>query len=141
VDMYHFPYRYYKPDAGRWLTRNPLGMVDGPNVYASLVNNPVMQKDLEGTSIVVAVGVGIALALFLVAVLGLGDAGCRADEFTDCISRAKDMIEKARDRLDPQDLEIWNRTTKPGSECMSICKGAAQKFIESLYNPPPVLVP
>jgi RHS repeat-associated protein len=32
--LYHFPYRHYSPDQARWMQRDPLGMVDGPNVYA-----------------------------------------------------------------------------------------------------------
>jgi len=32
--LYHFPYRQHDPNASRWLTRDPLGMVDGPNVYS-----------------------------------------------------------------------------------------------------------
>jgi len=33
-NLYFAPFRYYSPQTARWLTRDPLGMVDGPNVYA-----------------------------------------------------------------------------------------------------------
>ncbi|MBX3180249.1 MAG: RHS repeat-associated core domain-containing protein, partial [Candidatus Hydrogenedentes bacterium] len=46
--LYYTAYRYYSPDANRWLTRDPLGMVDGPNVYAYVVNNPVSLVDIDG---------------------------------------------------------------------------------------------
>jgi RHS repeat-associated protein len=46
--LYHTAYRYYSPDANRWLTRDPLGMVDGPNVYAYVRNNPVAYSDPLG---------------------------------------------------------------------------------------------
>ena len=46
--LYYTAYRYYSPDANRWLTRDPLGMVDGPNVYAYVVNNPVSVWDALG---------------------------------------------------------------------------------------------
>jgi RHS repeat-associated protein len=46
--MYHFPYRQYSPTTGRWLTRDPLGMVDGPNLYGYVVHNPVNYWDLLG---------------------------------------------------------------------------------------------
>jgi RHS repeat-associated protein len=39
--LYGFPYRYYSPEQARWMTRDPLGMVDGPNVYAGMVAFPV----------------------------------------------------------------------------------------------------
>ncbi|MBX3178382.1 MAG: hypothetical protein KF886_13560 [Candidatus Hydrogenedentes bacterium] len=47
--MYYTAYRYYSPDANRWLTRDPLGMVYGPNVYAYVVNNPVSMWETIGT--------------------------------------------------------------------------------------------
>jgi RHS repeat-associated protein len=31
--LFHFPYRQYSPDMARWTSRDPLGMVDGPNVH------------------------------------------------------------------------------------------------------------
>ncbi len=46
--LYYTAYRYYSPDSNRWLTRDPLGMVDGPNVYAYVVNNPVSRWDALG---------------------------------------------------------------------------------------------
>jgi RHS repeat-associated protein len=46
--LYWFPYRYYSPAQARWLTRDPLGMVDGPNVYAYVVGNPVGRVDPLG---------------------------------------------------------------------------------------------
>jgi len=46
--LYHFPYRQYDPKASRWLTRDPLGMVDGPNVYAYVTGNPVGAVDPLG---------------------------------------------------------------------------------------------
>ena len=46
--LYYTAYRYYSPDANRWLTRDPLGMVDGPNVYAYVMGNPVSIWDALG---------------------------------------------------------------------------------------------
>ena len=46
--LYHFPYRYYNPIAARWLTRDPLGMVDGPNVYAYVSGTPTNRVDDYG---------------------------------------------------------------------------------------------
>jgi RHS repeat-associated protein len=47
--LYFAPYRYYSPDGTRWLTRDPLGMVDGPNRYAYVRANPVLYVDTMGT--------------------------------------------------------------------------------------------
>jgi RHS repeat-associated protein len=70
AQMYYFPYRWYSPSAARWLTRDPLGMVDGPNVYGYVRGMPINLIDEEGTVVqvpVIAWEVGkiIALAFLL----------------------------------------------------------------------------
>jgi RHS repeat-associated protein len=47
-NLYYYGARYYDPQAGRWLTQDPLGMVDGPNTYAFIGNNPVNFVDPWG---------------------------------------------------------------------------------------------
>jgi RHS repeat-associated protein len=49
--LYYFPYRYYSPTASRWIGRDPLGMVDGPNVYGYVRGNPILHLDNYGLSI------------------------------------------------------------------------------------------
>ncbi|MBI2425911.1 MAG: RHS repeat-associated core domain-containing protein [Candidatus Hydrogenedentes bacterium] len=46
--LYFFPYRYYSPGMGRWTTRDPLGMVDGPNVYGYVGGSPTRNTDRLG---------------------------------------------------------------------------------------------
>ena len=46
--LYYAPFRYYSPFQARWTTRDPLGMVDGPNVYAYVRGNPVNAVDVWG---------------------------------------------------------------------------------------------
>ncbi len=48
AQLFHFPYRQYSPDMARWTTRDPLGMVDGPNVYGYVMGNPVLLVDPLG---------------------------------------------------------------------------------------------
>ena len=48
AQMYYFPYRWYSPSAARWLTRDPLGMVDGPNVYSYVRGKPMDLVDAWG---------------------------------------------------------------------------------------------
>lgn len=45
---YYAPYRYYDPNAARWMTPDPLGMADGPNVYAYVRQNPLSWTDPLG---------------------------------------------------------------------------------------------
>ena len=46
--LYFFPFRYYSPSAARWAWRDPLGMVDGPNVYEYVGGNPLGAFDPMG---------------------------------------------------------------------------------------------
>ena len=48
ADLYYAPYRFYAPSRARWLTRDPLGFVDGPNVYAYARNSPIGWGDVTG---------------------------------------------------------------------------------------------
>ena len=44
--LYYFKNRYYDPETGRFITRDPAG--DGPNLYAFVNNNPVCYVDPYG---------------------------------------------------------------------------------------------
>lgn len=41
--------RYYAPWLGRWISTDPAGMVDGPNLYQYALNNPIVRLDVKGT--------------------------------------------------------------------------------------------
>ncbi|MFI5344065.1 MAG: RHS repeat domain-containing protein, partial [Chlamydiales bacterium] len=43
-----FGLRYYDPEAGRWITTDPAGFEDGPNLYAYVHNNPLIYLDQYG---------------------------------------------------------------------------------------------
>jgi len=51
AELYYAPYRYYAPGLARWISRDPQGMVDGPNVYGYVGVNPIMHMDLLGTTL------------------------------------------------------------------------------------------
>ncbi|WP_143492505.1 RHS repeat-associated core domain-containing protein, partial [Pseudomonas chlororaphis] len=48
--LYYYGYRYYQPWVGRWLSTDPAGTVDGPNLYRMVRNNPVTCFDPNGRS-------------------------------------------------------------------------------------------
>ncbi|MCC8456602.1 RHS repeat protein [Photorhabdus aegyptia] len=48
--LYYYGYRYYQPWAGRWLSADPAGTIDGLNLYRMVRNNPVTQFDVQGLS-------------------------------------------------------------------------------------------
>jgi RHS repeat-associated protein len=62
--LYYAPFRYYCPNLARWLSRDPLGMVDGPNVFAYVQDSPVNRVDPHGTFIYIIIG-GIIVAVII----------------------------------------------------------------------------
>jgi RHS repeat-associated protein len=48
--LYYAPFRYYNPVVARWMTRDPVGMVDGVNVYGYANDNPACRIDVRGDS-------------------------------------------------------------------------------------------
>lgn len=46
--LYYYGYRYYQPWAGRWLSADPAGTVDGLNLFRMVRNNPVTFFDANG---------------------------------------------------------------------------------------------
>lgn len=43
-----FGFRFYDPQSAQWLTRDPLGEADGPNLYAYVKNSPTVLMDKFG---------------------------------------------------------------------------------------------
>lgn len=54
--LYYYGFRYYMPWLGRWLNPDPAGTVDGLNLYAMVVNNPITLKDETGLMFARVVG-------------------------------------------------------------------------------------
>lgn len=46
--LYYYGYRYYQPWAGRWLSSDPAGTVDGLNLFRMCRNSPVTLYDPDG---------------------------------------------------------------------------------------------
>ena len=46
--LYYYGHRYYQSWAGRWLSADPAGAVDGLNLYLMVRNNPITFKDTLG---------------------------------------------------------------------------------------------
>lgn len=59
--LYYYGYRYYQPWAGRWLSADPAGTVDGLNLFRMVRNNPPSGFDVQGL-MMKAVASGVAAA-------------------------------------------------------------------------------
>jgi RHS repeat-associated protein len=47
-DLINYGYRYYSPNAGRWINRDPIQEAGGANYYAFVRNNPINLIDYYG---------------------------------------------------------------------------------------------
>jgi RHS repeat-associated protein len=48
TDLYYYGYRYYSPNLGRWISRDPMGERSGLNIYAFVLNNSLNFIDYIG---------------------------------------------------------------------------------------------
>jgi len=48
AQLHHYRARWYDPAVGRFITEDPAGFVDGPNLYAYVDNNPLTRTDPTG---------------------------------------------------------------------------------------------
>ena len=46
--LYYYGYRFYLPEVGRWVSRDPVGEKGGLSLYSYLDNAPINQIDLLG---------------------------------------------------------------------------------------------
>ncbi|MDR2640648.1 MAG: RHS repeat-associated core domain-containing protein [Candidatus Peribacteria bacterium] len=50
MGLYYFNARYYSPELGRFVSRDPIGIVDDINLYVYVGNNPLKWVDPWGLS-------------------------------------------------------------------------------------------
>ena len=79
--LYYYGYRYYSPELGRWLTRDPIEEDGGDNLYAFCGNNGVSMVDSFGK------------AVFLV-------MNREDDVYEQNIAKCKEVVNKALSILD-----------------------------------------
>lgn len=57
--LYNFRARWYDPATGRWLSKDPIGLDGGMNLYAFCGNDPVGFVDPQGSEVAIAVADGL----------------------------------------------------------------------------------
>lgn len=61
--FFYFGQRYYAPEIGRWITPDPAGFADGPNLYAYVHNQPLRYIDPDGRFAMILIPMAIGMAV------------------------------------------------------------------------------
>ena len=71
----------YSPPTSRWLTRDPLGMVDGPNLYGYVGDSPIHRLDVGGGSWLT----DLPLGCYASALVAIHRYGGSSDDYLHCM--------------------------------------------------------
>jgi RHS repeat-associated protein len=91
TNMVYYGYRYYQPQTGRWLSRDPMGERGGINLYQFVKNNPVKLSDPLGLF-------EIDVHYYLTYYLAL-KTGCFTDWFASQIAEGNQRADEDEDKL------------------------------------------
>ena len=73
LNLYLFGKRFYSPPLSRWLTTDPAGFIDSTNLYAYVLNNPLIYTDPTGESLLgFLCGLGQIIAGGTIMLTGVG---------------------------------------------------------------------
>ena len=105
--------RYYAPWLGRWCSPDPLGIVDGTNVYVYARNNPLVYVDTAGTDVKKVV---------------------RTDNFHELLRQAISEVEKKTISKEAADKQYakYAKSTALGSAISAATDPIGKKFQEKV---------
>jgi RHS repeat-associated protein len=110
--LYQTPFRAYAPEFARWLSRDPLGMVDGPNVYEFIGGNPVSETDPYGLMPAIAAIVLVVVFAVLLTYAGYrfcAEADACMDALQDFRADVQGFVEELENEDDPIAKEEMRR--------------------------------
>jgi len=100
--LYYYRARYYDPQAGRFLSEDPIGFLSGdaigveaadPNLYRYVRNNPINLTDPTG-QIAVAIPVVVGGEAVLDALIGLGAGAALGELISNVLERGGNQNQK-----------------------------------------------
>jgi RHS repeat-associated protein len=108
--LYYFRARWYDSDSGRWLSKDPIGIEGGLNLYEFCGSNPVNNVDPEGESLSLWIGALIVTAVVTVYSMisncsGNKELGKDMDNLNSAAKQAFDATDAYADALNGNDLD------------------------------------
>ena len=113
------PQRYYSPARAIWLTRDPLGMVDGPNLYGYVGGRPTNFVDKHGTQGGPA-ELGVVVFALIRVTFEIAGAVLVIDQVIGSVQNRRDR--KEFEKLAKEGLLTMNTTTS------TVTYGSCRKF-------------
>ena len=102
--LYNFRARWYDPVTGRWLSKDPIGLEGGLNLYVFCENDPVNNCDPYGENAkvaerVITAAVAGAIAIAIPVLRDLGEAvGSAMDSVKESIRNAREKIREKKEK-------------------------------------------
>jgi len=122
TELDHVRRRFYHPTLGRWLTRDPLGYVDGMSLYEYVSSSPVAFSDPRGMAWIVG---GVPPYTYYSGA-GYGTYGCNPDAEMPIVTWTKSAIAAVKEKGPQVAQEIVNGLNVTGD----IIERAAAKAAE-----------
>jgi len=124
LGFFYYRHRIYDPHTGRFTSEDPLGFIDGANMYIYVGNNPLLFVDPTGeVEITTAIGV---VAICALVVSCVSDCHSRKEDGED-MERALEVGKPRRDALD----DFLNN---PTDDALSEYENADDKVRDYLQN-------
>lgn len=121
--LVYYGFRYYSPEMGRWLSRDPIGELGGMNLYGMCQNDPVSNVDVDGRIVFVPI---LLLAMKTASYAGAAINACMAvyscSKCQECWNRSVETTEWASEMLKNNEEAFVQVAKTSGWECSSLCK-------------------
>jgi len=125
--LVYYNYRYYSPELGRWLSRDPIEELGGNNLYSFCYNDAISNLDTNGEGVII---LGVLIAAIIL--WGHGDI-YEPDQEIDPIKFLELILTKKRELK--QEAPIIYKETKMESLFRSLMKVMANNHMKYYANP------
>lgn len=122
----YYNYRYYSPDLGRWLTRDPIEEDGGVNLYETNYNNSIVFID------------NLGLSFFVMPPPESCFEAMKQLEYENWARTRRNLYEEKRDSCIEANCKKFKDCDKARYEsCLNDCRDLAREYADALAGPKP----